>query len=51
MSIFSRRRQQNDFAAEIESHIAIEADRLRQEPNAFDCSSLLKDYASPSTAS
>ncbi len=31
MSIFSRRRKQNDFAAEIASHIAIETDRLRQE--------------------
>ncbi len=31
MSIFSRRRKQDDFSAEIESHIAIEADRLRQE--------------------
>ena len=31
MSIFSKRRKQGDFSAEIESHIAIEADRLRQE--------------------
>jgi putative ABC transport system permease protein len=31
MSIFSSRRNERDFAAEIESHIAIEADRLRQE--------------------
>lgn len=31
MSLFSRRRQQRDFAAEIEAHIAIEADRLREE--------------------
>ncbi len=29
--MFWRRRRQNDFAAEIESHLAIEADRLRQE--------------------
>lgn len=29
--MFWRRRKQNDFAAEIESHIRIEADRLRQE--------------------
>ena len=29
--IFSGRRKQKDFAAEIEAHIAIEADRLRQE--------------------
>ncbi len=29
--MFWRRRKHNDFAAEIESHIAIEADRLRQE--------------------
>ena len=29
--IFSKRRKANDFAAEIESHIVLEADRLRQE--------------------
>jgi putative ABC transport system permease protein len=29
--MFSKRRKQSDFAREIESHIAMEADRLRQE--------------------
>lgn len=31
MTIFPKRRKQSDFAAEIESHIAIEAERLRHE--------------------
>ena len=31
MRVFSRRRKQKDFAAEIEAHIAIEADRLLRE--------------------
>lgn len=31
MSLFPKRRKQADFAAEIESHIAIEAERLRED--------------------
>jgi putative ABC transport system permease protein len=31
MSLFRKRRKQADFAAEVESHIAIEAERLRSE--------------------
>ena len=40
MSLFGKRRRQSDFAAEIESHIAAEADRLREDgTNAIEAQS------------